>query len=139
MFSVPTMMAASRRALRKEWRCVSSMYSAMVAVMTTALPPGADANALLAGWQQASLSNARVTTPLPASQTQPWQRPGFLPLSAAMRVQTQGQRADGQTVMVDAVWGALADGERVRLVHAVVYDRQREPELISNLLDGIRP
>jgi hypothetical protein len=113
--------------------------SAMVAVMTTALLPGADADALLAGWQQATLNNARVATPLPASQMQPWRRPGFLPLTAAQRVQAQGQRADGQPVAVDAVWGAVADGERVRLVHAVVYDRQREPDMVSNLLDGIRP
>ncbi len=113
--------------------------TAMVAVMTTALSPGADANALLSGWQQATLNNARVATPLPAGQTKVWHRAGFLPMSSSVRVQAQGQRADGQPVILDAVWGAVAEGERVRLVHAVVYDRKSDPELVTTLLDGIRP
>ncbi len=113
--------------------------TAMVAIMTTALPVGADANALLAGWQQATLSNARAAMPLPAGQPQVWQRVGFLPLASSVRVQAQGQRADGQPVAIEAAWGAVADGERVRLVHAVVYDPKNQPELVSTLLDGIRP
>lgn len=113
--------------------------TAMLAVMTTALPVGADANAMLVGWQQATLNHARVNMPLPAGQSQAWPRAGFLPLASSVRVQTQGQRADGQAVTVDAVWAALAEGERVRLVHAVVYDRQRDPDLVSTLQDSLRP
>ena len=112
---------------------------AMVAVMTAPLQVGADANALLAGWQQATLSHAGFKLPLATDQQQVWHRPGFLPLTAAVSVQAQGQRSDGQPLAMSAVWGAVAEGERVRLVHAVVYDRRAAPELATTLFDGIHP
>ena len=112
---------------------------AMVAVMSASLQAGADANALLTGWQKATLDHAGVQQPLTAEQQQVWHRPGFLPLAAALRMQAQGRRGDGQPVAMSAVWGAVADGDRVRLVHAVVYDRRASPELANTLFDGIRP
>jgi hypothetical protein len=40
---------------------------------------------------------------------------------------------------MDAVWGALPEGERVRLVHAVVYDRKIAVDLANTLFDGVKP
>jgi hypothetical protein len=113
--------------------------AAMVAVMTAALPAGADASAVMVAWQKATLDNARVNQPLAAGQQQAWQRPGQLPLATAVRVQAPGQRANGEPVNMDAVWGALPEGERVRLVHAVVYDRKIAADLANTLFDGIKP
>ncbi|PUE35015.1 hypothetical protein [Limnohabitans sp. Jir72] len=113
--------------------------TAMVAVMTASLQAGADAQAVLAGWQQATLGNAGVQQPLSASQQQAWRRPGFLPLASAVRVQAQGQRSDGQVVFMQAVWGAVPEGDHVRVVHAVVYDLRDPHDLAASLLDGIRP
>jgi hypothetical protein len=113
--------------------------TAMVAVMSAVLPVGSDASAVMAAWQKATLDNARVPQPLAAGQQQAWQRPGQLPLATSLRVQAQGLRANGEPVNMDAVWGAVADGERVRLVHAVVYDRKIEAELANTLFDGIKP
>lgn len=113
--------------------------TAMVAVMTTTLPAGADATALQAGWQKATLTNAQVPWPPKASQAQPWHRPGQLPLTSSVRIQAQGLRANGEAVMMDAVWGAVADGDRVRLVHAVVYDRKIATDMANNLFDGLKP
>ena len=113
--------------------------TAMVAVMSAALPVGSDASAVMAAWQKATLDNARVTQPLAAGQQQAWHRPGQLPLATSLRVQAPGLRANGEPVNMDAVWGALTDGERVRLVHAVVYDRKIEAELANTLFDGIKP
>jgi hypothetical protein len=113
--------------------------TAMLAVMSAALPAGADASAVMAAWQKATLDNARVSQPLSAGQQQPWQRPGQLPLATAVRVQAPGQRANGEPVNMDAVWGALPEGERVRLVHAVVYDRKIAADLANTLFDGIKP
>jgi hypothetical protein len=56
-----------------------------------------------------------------------------------LRVQAPGLRANGEPVNMDAVWGAVAEGERVRLLHAVVYDRKIEAELANTLFDGIKP
>ena len=112
--------------------------SAMVAVMTALLPAGADANAVLLGWQKATLDNARVQQPLASSQPA-WHRPGQLPLSASVRLQAPGLRANGEPVRMDAVWGAVAEGERVRVVHAVVYDAKIQPEMANTLFDGIKP
>jgi hypothetical protein len=54
-------------------------------------------------------------------------------------VQAAGLRANGDAVRMDAVWGAVAEGERVRVVHAVVYDPKIQPEMANTLFDGIKP
>ena len=51
--------------------------SAMVAVMSAALPAGSDASAVMTAWQKATLDNARVTQPLAAGQQLAWHRPGL--------------------------------------------------------------
>ncbi|PIT83702.1 hypothetical protein [Limnohabitans sp. 15K] len=112
--------------------------TAMVAVMTALLPAGADANTVLLGWQKATLDNARVQQPLVSGQPA-WHRPGQLPLSASVRLQAPGLRANGEPVRMDAVWGAVAEGDRVRVVHAVVYDPKIQPEMANTLFDGIKP
>ncbi len=112
---------------------------AMVAVMTAPLHAGGDANAVLAGWRQATLTHAGVKQPLTADQQQVWHRPGFLPLAAASRIQATGQSVQGQPLSMYAVWGAVAEGERVRLVHAVVYDRRAAADLAGTLFEAIRP
>ena len=109
---------------------------AMLAVMTAALPAGADAQAVLAGWQQATLANLQAGS---AVQTDTWQRPGMLPLGAAQRIQAQGRRADGQPVAAQAVWGAFPEGDHLRVVHAVVYAGKIAPELPQGLFDGVQP
>jgi hypothetical protein len=112
---------------------------AMVAVMSAALPAGSDVSAVMVAWQKATLDNARVTQPLAAGQQQAWHRPGQLPLATSLRVQAPGLRASGEPVNMDAVWGAVAEGERVRLVHAVVYDRKIAVELSTTLFESIQP
>ena len=113
--------------------------TAIVAVMTAPLQAGADAHALLSGWQQATLDNARVKRPLAAAQQQLWHRPGQLPLASSVRIEAPGLRANGQAVQMSAVWGAVAEGDRVRLIHAVVYDRAISPEMANTLFDGLKP
>ena len=54
-------------------------------------------------------------------------------------MQAPAQRANGQTLNMDAVWGAVAEGEKVRLVHAVVYDAQKSVTLANTLFEGIKP
>ena len=113
--------------------------SAMVAVMTASLPAGADAQAVMSAWQKATLDNARVAQPLASAQQQVWHRPGLLPLAASLRIQAPGQRASGEPVHMDALWAALGEGDRVRLVHAVVYNTQPPAELANTVFDGIKP
>jgi hypothetical protein len=113
--------------------------SAMVAVMTASLPAGADAGAVMSAWQKATLDNARVAQPLAAVQQQVWHRPGQLPLATSLRIQAPGQRANGEPVNMDAVWGAWGEGGRMRLVHAVVYDAKPPAELANTLFEGIKP
>ena len=111
----------------------------MVAVMTASLPAGADAQAVMSAWQKATLDNARVAQPLASAQQQVWHRPGLLPLAASLRIQAPGQRASGEPVHMDALWAAVGEGDRVRLVHAVVYNTQPPAELANTLFDGIKP
>jgi hypothetical protein len=113
--------------------------TAIVAVMTAALQVGSDANAVLAGWQKATLDNARVARPLLDKEIQLWHRPGQLPLTGSVRIQAKGLRPDGEAVAMEAAWGAVAEGDRVRLVHAVLYDRKISPEMANTLFEGLKP
>lgn len=109
---------------------------AMVAVMTATLAPGMDVQNVLQGWQQATLQNLHAD---PSVHSEAWSRPGLLTLGAAQRLRAQGQRADGRSVTMQAVWGALTEGDRVRVVHAVVYAPQVPPALAQTLFDGVQP
>jgi hypothetical protein len=109
---------------------------AILAVMTAPLATGADAQAVLQGWQQATLANLQVANP---GRAEPWQRSGFLPLGAAQRVDAQGRRADGQTMTAQAVWGTYTEGNHLRVVHAVVYAPKAQPQLAQLLFDGLQP
>lgn len=112
---------------------------AMLAFMTAELPAGADAPSLMTGWQKATLQNARVDTRATPIHQQVWHRAGQLPLVSSVRIQAQGQNAAGQEVMLDAVWGAVPAGDRIRLVHAVVYAPRTSPEMANTFFDGLRP
>ena len=109
---------------------------AMLAVMTAALDPGTDAQAVLQGWQKAVLANLHAQAP---AQSEPWARAGMLSLGSAQRMQIQGQRSDGQAVVAQAVWGAFAEGSHIRVVHAVVYAPKAQPQLAQALFDGVQP
>ena len=109
--------------------------SAMLAVMTASLAPGADVQAVLQGWQQATLAHLKATDPIP----QTWVKPGMLPLEAVRQIQAHGQASDGRAVYIQAAWGAFADGDHVRVVHAVVYAPKMRQELAQTLFDGVQP
>jgi len=109
---------------------------AMLAVMTASLAPGADAQAVLQGWQKAVLANLQAQAP---EQAEPWVRPGMLSLGSAQRIQVQGGRSDGQAVVAQAVWGAFAEGDHIRVLHAVVYAPKAQPQLAQALFDGLQP
>jgi hypothetical protein len=63
----------------------------------------------------------------------------MLALPAALRLNAQGQRSNGQPVAMQAVWGAFVEGDHVRHVHAAVYDRQVSAELVDALFEGLKP
>lgn len=109
---------------------------AMLAVMTAALPAGADAQAILLGWQQATLTHLQAGEPDARSA---WLRPGMLPLAAAQQLHMQGRRGDGRPVAARAVWGAFSEGDHVRLVHAVIYADSIQADLAQGLFEGLRP
>lgn len=108
---------------------------AMLAVMTAALAPGTDAQAVLLGWQKATALHWQAAEP----QTQAWAQAGMLPLSAARELRTQAITPDGRTVDTRAVWGAFAEGDHVRLVHAVVHAPKVSDALAKTLFDGVQP
>ena len=109
---------------------------ATFALMAARLPAGRDADAVLAGWQQATLANMRATdTP----ERQVFHPPNALPLAHAQRIVAQGQRADGRAVTAQAVWSArAAAGGGTELLHAVVYAPQADPAVADAFFAGIK-
>jgi hypothetical protein len=109
---------------------------ATFAVMAATVPAGRQPDELLAGWQQATLTNMRAQG---EPQRQPFQPPGGLPLPHAQRVVAQGQRADGRAVAAQAVWAArAAPGGGTELVHAVMYADQPQPGMADTFFAGLK-
>lgn len=108
---------------------------AMLAVMTAALPAGTDANALLQGWQQATLAHARAQV----DRRVPWNAAGLLPLPDAQQISARAQQPDGRPVQLQAVWGAFHENGQLRLLHAVVYSPKGAAEPAQTLFESVRP
>lgn len=109
---------------------------AVFALMTATVPAGRTPDAVLAGWQQATLANLQAQgTP----QRSPFVPPHGLPLPHAQRLVAQGRHSDGRPVAAEAVWTAhAAAGGGTELLHAVVYAPSARPEVASTFFAGIR-
>ncbi len=110
---------------------------AMLVLMTAALQPGADAQAVLQAWRELTLRHLQAEGE--AAQTVAWSGAGWLPLAAAVRQMASGRRADGQAVTAHLGWTAIAEGDHVRVVHAAVYAPRPRPELAQGLMEGLQP
>lgn len=108
---------------------------AMLAVMTAALPAGTDVNALLQGWQQATLAHARAQV----DRQEPWHAPGLLALPGAQRITARAKQPDGRPVQMQAVWGAFHENGQLRLLHAVVYSAKGAAEPAQTFFESVRP
>lgn len=107
------------------------------AIMTAHLPAGSAPDAVLAGWQQATLANMRADAA--TVERSDFRPAGGLALAHAQRLQARGQGGDGRAVAAQAAWSArvAADGG-TELLHAVVYAPQMDPEVGDAFLAGIR-
>ncbi|MBM3387366.1 MAG: hypothetical protein FJY36_06845 [Betaproteobacteria bacterium] len=110
---------------------------AMLVLMTAALAPGADAQAVLVGWRQATL--AHLQAPAEGGQVSAWVGDGWLRLAAAVQQSSAGRQADGRAVMAHMAWAAAAEGDHVRVVHAAVYAPRARPELAQALMESLKP
>ena len=109
---------------------------ATFAVMTATVPAGQPPDAVLAGWQQATLANMQADA---AHVQRSAYRPiGGLPLPHAQRVVAQGRRGDGRAVAAQAVWSAhAAPAGGVELLHAVMYADRADPAAADAFFDGL--
>ncbi len=110
---------------------------AMLVLMSAALKPGADAQAVLQAWRELTLRHLQAEA-VPGPTT-PWSGPGWLPLAGAVRQTATGRRADGQAVSAHLGWAAIAEGDHVRVVHAAVYAPRPRPDLAQSLMEGLTP
>lgn len=108
---------------------------ALLVIMTAALKPGSDAQAVLEGWRRASLGHLQLANP----EQRPWVRVGMLPLSAAVQVKGQAKNAQGQAIEAEAVWGAWLEAGHVRVVHAAIYAPRVDSALAQTLFEGLQP
>jgi len=107
------------------------------ALMSAHLPADHPADAVLAGWQQATLANMQADAA--TAQRSDFRPAGGLPLPHAQRLVAQGRDAQGRPVRAQAVWTARAD-ERggTELLHAVVYAERAQPDAADAFFAGIR-
>lgn len=109
---------------------------ATFAVMTATVPAGAAPDAVLAGWQQATLANMQADAA--SVQRSDFRPPGGLPLPHAQRLVAQGRRGDGRPVAAQAVWSArAAPAGGYELLHAVVYAERANPAAADAFFGGL--
>ncbi len=109
---------------------------ATFALMVAQLPAGQAPDEVLAGWQQATLTNMHASG---TTERQPFRPARGLPLVHAQRLSAQGQQADGKPIAAQAVWTArAAEGGGTELLHAVIYASKLQPEVTQTFFDGIR-
>ncbi|HOV19327.1 hypothetical protein [Ottowia sp.] len=109
---------------------------ATFAVMTATVPAGEAPDAVLAGWQQATLANMQADGA--SVQRSDYRPAGGLPLPHAQRVVAQGRRGDGRPVAAQAVWSAhAAPGGGTELLHAVVYADRPQPVAAQAFFDAL--
>lgn len=109
---------------------------ATFAVMTATVPAGQAPDAVLAGWQQATLANMQADGA--SVQRSDYRPAGGLPLPHAQRVVAQGRRGDGRPVAAQAVWSAhAAPGGGTELLHAVVYADRPQPVAAQAFFDAL--
>ena len=109
---------------------------ATFALMAAKVPAGRAPDELLAGWQQATLTNMHAAGDI---ARQPFHPAGGLPLAHAQRVAAAGQGPNGKPVHAQAVWSArAAAGGGTELLHAVVYAERLKPETADAFFEAIR-
>ena len=109
---------------------------ATFAIMTATVPAGQPPDAVLAGWQQATLTNMQADAA--HVQRSAYRPTGGLPLPHAQRVVAQGRRGDGRAVAAQAVWSAhAAPAGGVELLHAVMYADRADPAAADAFFDGL--
>ncbi|HMN22470.1 MAG TPA: hypothetical protein PKA16_13890 [Ottowia sp.] len=107
------------------------------AVMTARMSDDVETDAVLAGWQQATLANMRAEAA--TVERSDFRPAGGLPLVHAQRLLARGRGGDGRAVAAQAVWSArAAPGGGAELLHAVVYAEQVQPEVADAFFAGIR-
>lgn len=109
---------------------------ATFAVMAALVPPGRAPDALLQGWQQATLSNMKAHGDV---QRQPFHPAAGLPLPHAQRLVAQGDAPSGRPVYAQAAWSARsAEGGATELVHAVMYSEKPQPDVADAFFAGLK-
>ncbi len=109
---------------------------ATFAVMTATVPAGQPPDAVLTGWQQATLANMQADAA--SVQRSDFRPAGGLPLPHAQRIVAQGRRGDGRPVAAQAVWSArTAPGGGTELLHAVMYADRANPAAADAFFGGL--
>lgn len=104
---------------------------ATFAVAVATLDDAAQAAAVLAGWQTATLANLKAGG---GGQTSPLKLPGAGLLPPAVLVRANGQRADGRAVQSQAAY--FSQGRQV--FQAVIYANQMDPEVADTFFSSLK-
>lgn len=104
---------------------------ATFAVAVATLDDAAQAAAVLAGWQTATLANLKAGG---GGQTSPLTLAGADVLPPAVLVRASGQRADGRAVQSQAAY--FSQGRQV--FQAVIYASQIDPEVADTFFSSLK-
>lgn len=104
---------------------------ATFAVAVATLDDAAQAAAVLAGWQTATLANLKAAG---GDQTGPLKLPGADALPPAVLVRASGQRTDGRAVQSQAAY--FSQGRQV--FQAVIYADRMDPEVAETFFSSLK-
>lgn len=104
---------------------------ATFAVAVATLDDAAQAAAVLAGWQTATLANLKAAG---GAQTSPLKLTGAAVLPPAVLVRASGQRADGRAVRSQAAY--FSQGRQV--FQAVIYADRIDPDVAETFFSSLK-
>ena len=109
---------------------------ATFAVSHVALEDPSKAGAALTHWRAAVLARLGPVG-VGSAVDMPYAPVGVLPMAQSVCTVARGERPDGSSVTLQAVWFARAVGPHMRLYHAVAYTSQPRPEVVDAFFAGL--
>lgn len=107
------------------------------AVSDWVLDDASRADEALAFWQAAVLSKLKAVDGKNSKSGAPFVPPGAMPLSRSIQATVEGEGPSGWTITTHGVWFARQEGEKARIIHAVIYAPKPYHEIAQQFFQGL--
>ncbi len=91
----------------------------------------------LAFWQAAVLGKLKAVDGKHSKSGAAFVPPGAMPLSRSIEATVEGEGPSGWTITTHGVWFARQEGEKARIIHAVIYAPKPQHEVAAQFFQSL--